>query len=113
MKNYFTNEELIKTDTGLYNTPPPSLDFNKGQLRIFLNIVRREIDMPIIVNSAYRSAVVNKAVGGSPTSKHLEFLAADVTCSDMNKLNKVLRRYRAMRILSELIEHSTYTHFAI
>lgn len=113
MKNYFSFKELNKTDTGLFNDPGFELHSNMLELRTFLNIVRHEIDMPIFVNSAFRSSDVNKAVGGSPTSKHLDFYAADVKCFNMNKLNKVLRHYKAIGVLSELIEHSTYTHLAL
>ena len=34
----------------------------------------------IIINSAYRSAAVNKAVGGAATSNHLTGCAADIRC---------------------------------
>ena len=37
-------------------------------------------EAPIIVNSAYRSAQVNKAVGGAPTSNHLTGCAVDIRC---------------------------------
>ena len=35
---------------------------------------------PIIINSAYRSPQVNKAVGGAATSNHLTGCAADIRC---------------------------------
>lgn len=113
MRNYFKETELTKTDTRLPNHPSIRLLSNKIELRFFLNILRHEIDMPITVNSAFRSSAVNKAVGGSPTSKHLDFYAADVKCSNMAKLNQILQYYKAIGVLSELIEHSTYTHFAL
>ena len=37
-------------------------------------------DNPIIITSGYRSAEVNKAVGGSPTSNHLTGCAVDIRC---------------------------------
>ena len=37
-------------------------------------------DEPIIINSAYRSPAVNKAVGGAPNSNHLTGCAADIRC---------------------------------
>lgn len=113
MKNYFSLEELIKTDTGLLNEPNFLTQPNFFALRTLLNIVRHEIDLPIIVNSAFRSDEVNKAVGGAENSKHLSFLAADVKCSNMSKLNKVLRHYKAIGVLTELIEHPTFTHLAL
>ena len=37
-------------------------------------------DEPIIITSGYRSAEVNKRVGGSPTSNHLTGCAVDIRC---------------------------------
>ena len=37
-------------------------------------------EAPIIINSAYRSPQVNKAVGGAPTSNHLTGCAVDIRC---------------------------------
>ena len=37
-------------------------------------------DNPIIITSGYRSAEVNKAVGGAPTSNHLTGCAVDIRC---------------------------------
>lgn len=39
-----------------------------------------EGDIPLIVNSAYRSEEVNRCCGGSPTSNHLTGCAADIRC---------------------------------
>ena len=40
---------------------------------------------PIIINSAYRSAAVNKAVGGAATSNHLTGCAADIRCKGIEQ----------------------------
>ena len=39
-----------------------------------------EGDIPLIINSAYRSEEVNRCCGGSPTSNHLTGCAADIRC---------------------------------
>ena len=41
---------------------------------------RCSIEAPIIINSAYRSPQVNKAVGGAATSNHLTGCAVDIRC---------------------------------
>ena len=40
---------------------------------------------PIIINSAYRSPAVNKAVGGAATSNHLTGCAADIRCKGIEQ----------------------------
>jgi uncharacterized protein YcbK (DUF882 family) len=44
-----------------------------------------EKEQPIIINSAYRSAAVNKAVGGAATSNHLTGCAADIRCEGIEQ----------------------------
>lgn len=51
-----------------------------------LQIIRDEINLPITVTSGYRCEKHNKAVGGKENSQHLKGNAADITCSDLEKL---------------------------
>ena len=62
----FSFNELIKTDTA-YNNTPNDLNIIKNLIRLaeLLQTIRNELHLPIIVNSAYRSVEVNKAVGRS------------------------------------------------
>lgn len=92
--NNFSFSELTHTDTG-YNNIPDDMNIIKNLVRLaeFLQIIRNELHLPIIVNSAYRSAEVNAAVGGVSTSYHCKGLAADIRCSDMDKLLCVLREH--------------------
>lgn len=90
----FTFKELIKTDTGLDNTPSDmNVLSNICRLAAFLQTIRNELHLPIIVNSAYRSKEVNEAVGGVSSSYHVKGLAADIKCSDMDKLLSVLHSH--------------------
>jgi len=43
-------------------------------------------DEPIIINSGFRSAEVNKAVGGSPSSNHLTGSAVDIRVCGIEQL---------------------------
>ncbi len=61
-------------------TPDPSLTRNfKGEGSEYK-------EAPIIINSGYRSAAVNKAVGGVPSSNHLTGCAADIRVENMQQL---------------------------
>jgi hypothetical protein len=50
------------------------------KLRKRWNDLYGEGDDPIVINSGFRSAEVNKAVGGVPTSNHLTGCAVDIRC---------------------------------
>ena len=90
----FTFNELIKTDTGLDNMPNDmNVIKNLCRLADFLQTIRNELHLPIIINSAYRSKEVNEAVGGVSSSYHVKGLAADIKCADMDKLLAVLHSH--------------------
>ena len=56
----FTFNELIKTDTGLDNMPNDmNIIKNLCRLADFLQTIRNELHLPIIVTSGYRSKEVN------------------------------------------------------
>lgn len=79
---HFTLGEMTSTKTGLDNIPNVE---QTNQLRLLCNdilepIRSRAVHAPIIVDSAFRSSAVNKAVGGVSTSQHLLGQAADIRC---------------------------------
>jgi len=81
---YFTINELIRSDTalqrGIDNTPPPPIKIKLSNLiNNLLDPIREAWGSPISVNSGYRCPVLNKAVGGVPTSQHQKGEAADIT----------------------------------
>ena len=90
----FSFNELTKTDTGLDNTPNDmNVLSNICRLAAFLQTIRNELHLHIIVNSAYRSPEVNAKVGGVSSSYHVKGLAADIKCADMDKLLAVLHSH--------------------
>ena len=94
MITHFTFTEMTKTDSGLDNIPNDmNVIRNLVRLSEFLQIIRNELHLPIIVNSGYRSKEVNEAVGGVLSSYHVKGLAADVKCADMDKLLAVLHSH--------------------
>lgn len=90
----FSFNELTKTDSGLDNIPDDmNVIRNLVRLSEFLQIIRNELQLPIIINSGYRSKEVNESVGGVLSSYHVKGLAADVKCADMDKLLAVLHSH--------------------
>jgi zinc D-Ala-D-Ala carboxypeptidase len=74
----FALEEFTRTSTGLKNEPSESAKVRLLRLANVMEVVREICgDKPISISSGYRSAEVNKAVGGSKTSAHLRGDAVD------------------------------------
>ena len=75
----FTLEELTRTDHRQFdNTPNDAEIANLVRLAEFLEKVKEVLgNKPIIVNSAFRSAEVNRAVGSSDKSQHRRGCACD------------------------------------
>lgn len=74
---------MIRTSTGLPNYPKTFEQLDNLMLTTTrLQLIRDKIGIPIYVNGAFRSPAVNKAVGGVPTSAHLQGLAADITAGN-------------------------------
>jgi uncharacterized protein YcbK (DUF882 family) len=81
----FTLEELTHTDHREFsNEPNESEKQNLVRLANFLEQVKFVLGgVPIMVNSAYRSAQVNAAVGSKETSQHRLGCAADLRVPGM------------------------------
>lgn len=76
-------QELTKSQTAaklhIENKPDRQAEQNLRQLvEAVLDPLREAYGKPIVVNSGYRSARLNKAVKGSKTSQHLTGEAADI-----------------------------------
>jgi hypothetical protein len=84
MAKYFDLDELTRSETasarGIDNTPPPEAAARMEVLaERLLDPVREMWGAPVTVNSGYRSAALNRAVGGAAASRHLLGEAADIT----------------------------------
>lgn len=81
LTKHFTLAELTHTDVrNVDNTPPDAIIPNLIRMAEKLEEVRELLTVPILVNSCYRSSKINKIIGGSRTSSHVEGLAADIRC---------------------------------
>ena len=89
----FSLRELCKTKTGIENVPNEEQVNNLKRVCGWLEKLRKrwndlygDGDDPIIINSGFRSAAVNKAVGGAPTSNHLTGCAVDIRVAGLEQL---------------------------
>ena len=90
----FSYDELIASSTakrlGLDNTPNEQEKEKLRRLAIeLLQPIRDAWKSPIIVNSAFRSEQVNKAVGGVKNSQHRLGEAADITIGGKDRNRKL------------------------
>lgn len=114
MAKYFTIGELCKSETALANnisnTPDnTTIERLNALMEECLDKVRELWGKPIGVNSGYRSAELNRAVGGKKNSQHLRGEACDITtrCKAHNK--RLFEMICASDIeFDQLIDESNY-----
>lgn len=102
---YFKLEELLKSDTALVaqieNLPSWADIENLQELAtLVLDPIRQAWGQPLIVTSGLRSPQLNAAVGGVPTSAHMEGCAVDIVLAPWST-RKVSELYNLIQWLVE------------
>lgn len=113
MGKYFTIDELCKSDTakkkGINNTPTAEI---KQKLEVLidelLDPVREAWGKPIRVNSGYRCAKLNKAVGGVANSQHMKGEAADLNAGSVALNKQLFELIRTRYEYDQLIDEANY-----
>ena len=116
--NHFKWSELITTSQNLDNSPTSDEHLaNLANLWQALNFLREEFGHPIIINSAYRTEAVNKAVGGARKSFHLQGRAADIRPKDAYRLEQLYKlicsQKKKYNSFNEVIKYETFIHVSI
>jgi hypothetical protein len=122
LTEHFTLEELTHTDhRELENIPNENELANLKRLAEFLETVKTVLGgKPIMVNSAFRSKVVNDAVGSKDTSQHRVGCAADLRVPSMTP-DEVVKAIIAsgigydqvIREFSDPVKGGGWTHVSI
>jgi zinc D-Ala-D-Ala carboxypeptidase len=107
---YFTLDELTRTDTGLPNVPTgQSVGNLQSLVASILDPLRSQVG-PLLVTSGYRSSAVNShpSVNGAASSQHLRGQAADIvpTAASIDEAIAVLRTLP----VDQVIQYSTHIH---
>jgi hypothetical protein len=116
LSEHFTFAELTHTNhRTLDNTPNEGEIENLGRLALFLEQVKTQLGgRPVIVNSAFRSAAVNAAVGSSDKSQHRLGCAADIRVPGLTPDEVVRAVMTAGLPYDQLIrEFDAWTHISI
>lgn len=114
----FTLEEMIASETAarhnIDQTPSNEVLMNLRRLALFLEDVRKILDKPIHINSAYRSPLANEAVGGKKTSQHCRGAAADIKVKGMTPNQVVQAIIKSGLQYDQVIrEFDSWTHISI
>lgn len=83
---FFTLQELVHSDKAIEkrieNIPTFQQVENLRKLGLMLDKIRKRIGMRVDITSGFRCKKLNKAVGGSDRSQHLDGEAGDCVCAD-------------------------------
>jgi len=122
LSEHFTLEELIYSETAirkdLDNTPSEDIKQNLILLcEKVLEPLRTIINIPIKINSGYRSIEVNKEVGGVSTSQHCKGEAADtvaigIPVKDYYTKVKQLVKDKQLIIDQCIYEYESWVHIS-
>jgi hypothetical protein len=115
MTEHFTLEELTFTNHREFdNTPNQTQIYQLNRLANFLEQVRALLGKPILIDSAFRSVEVNRAVGSTDKSQHLRACACDFRVPGMTP-DEVVRAIKASNLqYDQLIrEFDAWIHVSI
>jgi len=114
----FSLEEMtvsqLASRNGWNNNPDANEINNLTRVAQLLEQVRKVINKPIIINSAYRSKIVNDAVGSKDSSQHRLGCAADFRVSGMT-LNAVCDAIKQSDIQFDqlILEFNSWIHISV
>jgi hypothetical protein len=99
----FTLAELIRTSTGLDNTPNEAQIENLRLLCVNVLQPARDALGVIKITSGFRAPAVNAKIGGAPSSQHVKGQAADLMMSGGQKklLDWIIANLEFDQIISE------------
>lgn len=114
LSTHFTLEELTTTQVrDADNVPPRDVVEALRETAICMEEVRTLLGHPVIVTSGYRSAAVNKIVGGVPSSAHTRGRAVDFICPEYGSPYEVANVISRSKILfDQLIREYGWVHLA-
>lgn len=116
ISEHFSYREFERSDTaehlGIANFIPDARTRDAVQALVLnvLEPLRTAWGRPLVINSGYRNAELNKAVGGVPASQHCRGEAADVRCDRPYSL-AVLAVQMGLPF-DQMILYPTFVHFS-
>ena len=119
LSEHFELAEFLVSETaarrGIANEPTPEINENLRRLcQLVLEPLRVKLARPVVITSGYRSPALNRAIGGSPTSHHMQGRAADLIVPGMTPL-LVCQAAHQLKLPCVQIIHDfgRWTHLAV
>lgn len=120
----FDLSEFVESSTAkrlnIDNTPSDEVISNLKRLcYLLLQPLRNIINEPIIINSGFRCASLNKAVGGVSSSQHKLGLAADIVCYGFTsfqlftKIKQLCEADKSILLIDQCIVYDTFVHVSV
>ena len=111
LTEHFSLSEFVRSETAskkhIDNTPSQEVVENLLALcRNVLEPARVAFGEPIYITSGYRCPVLNKAVGGKPTSQHQYGEAADLQVRGVENLRSLYNAIKSRGVFDQLLFES-------
>lgn len=119
LTKHFHLDEFTESQTasrkGIKNEPSDEQIANLTKVAVALEHVREILgNRPVTISSGYRCRELNKAVGGSKTSDHMDGYAVDFICPGFGKPIDICRALvKAGLKFDQLIEEGTWVHLSV
>ena len=115
LSEHFSLEELTHTDHREFDNTPNDVELeNLKRMAEFLEEVRLLLGRPLLINSCFRSELVNNSVGSKSSSQHRVGCATDFRVNGMTP-NEVVKAIIASDLNFDQIirEFDRWTHISI
>lgn len=118
LSEHFTLSEFTRSDYaarhGIIILPVDAeLTALKRLCETVLEPLRAALDAPIHILSGYRPPALNKAIGGSDRSAHLDGRAADLWVRDLAPTKVAMAARKIKAIDQVIVEFGAWTHVAV
>jgi len=113
LSTHFTVAEFCNLQKYPQNIPTIQQITNMAYgCRNLLEPARQAIGCPIIINSGFRNADVNRRVGGVAGSQHLQGCAADIRPKDPAQFQRLISFLKACEFTDQLLTGPGWLHIS-
>ena len=119
LSEHFELAEFLVSETaarrGIVNEPTAEIIESLRRLcQLVLEPLRVSLKSPVVITSGYRSLALNRYVGGSPTSHHMQGRAADLIVPGMTPLAVCQAAHQLKLPCVQIIhEFGRWTHLSV